>query len=102
MSRLERVVFLFGSFFYAYAYFSICRGICRIRGDGYLSCECATLNFHVKPALFYFAGLCSFGGAADAFGDGDGDIWLSIKTEGARRLVYTTTAKSLGGSSRSS
>ena len=26
---------------------------------GYLSCETATLNFPVKPALLYFAGLCS-------------------------------------------
>ena len=42
------------------------------------------------------------GDVADAFGDGAGDIRLSKKTEGARRLVYAATAKSLGASLRSS
>jgi len=42
------------------------------------------------------------GGAADAFGDGASDVRLSKKTEGARRLIYVATAKTLGAFSRSS
>jgi hypothetical protein len=48
------------------------------------------------------AGVVGGGDAADAFGDGLGDIRLSKITEGARRLVYAATAKSPWASSRSS
>ena len=52
---------------------------------------------------FHPSGDARIGGGGDvddALGDGVGDIRLSKKSQGARRLVFATTAKSPGASPR--